>query len=67
MAFFMPISRVRSLTDTNITVIMLRLATKREIAPTADKTSVTMSKIEVSPSFCLARLLETNASAVPLF
>ena len=39
--FLIPISLVRSLTDTSITVMMLRLATNKEIAPTAESTKVT--------------------------
>ena len=54
--FYIPISLFRSFTETNITVIILRLATTKEIAPTADNIMVIMFINRIRPSFCLTIL-----------
>ncbi|CCY20295.1 unknown [Eubacterium sp. CAG:786] len=65
MDFFMPISRVRSVTLISMVVMTEIPDTASEIPATSESAVVTMPRMSSSCPFCARRLLTIYASAVP--
>lgn len=66
MDFFIPISRVRSVTLISMVVITEIPDTASEIPATMESAVVTIPRISSSWDFCDSRLLTIYASVVPL-